>query len=252
MARWFRSRGSEALSALGSGLWALAGSGLLAAALGAHVDAQAQEPVRFEVASVKLHPESGDTRVGIEDSEAFVRISNLPLRNVIAIAYGVMPENVAGPSWLARRRFDITATPAEGYQRAQLPAALRNLLADRFALAARRDAREGRGFALRIQAGGHRLRESAGPRTFLTGRAGLIAGNGRPIADLVPLLSQNVSAPVVDETALKGAYDLKLEWSEELSIFTALREQLGLRLEPITTPVETVVVTSIRETPTPD
>jgi len=57
---------------------------------------------------------------------------------------------------------------------------------------------------------------------------------------------------VVDETALKGTYDLKLEWTDELSIYTALREQLGLRLEPITTPVDTVVVTSIRETPTPD
>ena len=56
----------------------------------------------------------------------------------------------------------------------------------------------------------------------------------------------------MDETALKGTYDLKLEWTDELSIYTALREQLGLRLEPITTPVDTVVVTSIRETPTPD
>jgi uncharacterized protein (TIGR03435 family) len=235
MARWSRSP---------------ACSWLLLALLGA--PAAAQTPVRFEVASIRPHPENGDTRVGIEDSEGFVRISNLPVRNLIAIAYDVMPGNVAGPSWLERRRFDITAKPPEGYQRAQLPAALRSLLADRFELVARRETRDGRGFALRTLTDGHRLKESTGPRTFLTGRAGLIAGNGRPIADLVPLLSQNVSAPVIDETSLKGAYDLKLEWSEELSIFTALREQLGLRLEPITTPVETVVVTSIRETPTPD
>jgi uncharacterized protein (TIGR03435 family) len=225
-------------------------SWLLLAALGA--SAAAQAPVRFEVASIRPHPENGDTRVGIEDREGFVRISNLPIRNVIAIAYNVMPGNVAGPGWLERRRFDITATPPAGYQRTQLPDALRTLLADRFELVARRETRDGRGFALRIQTGGHRLKESTGPRTFLTGRAGLIAGNGRPVADLVPLLSRNVSAPVVDETSLKGVYDLKLEWSEELSIFTALREQLGLRLDPITTSVETVVVTSILETPTPD
>jgi len=250
MARWSRSRGSRNTQALGSGLWALAGSGLLA--LGLSGSAEAQAPVRFEVASIRPHPENGDTRVGIEDSEGFVRISNLPLRNVIAIAYDVMPSNVAGPSWLERRRFDITATPPQGYRRAQLPIALRALLEDRFELVARRETRDGRGFALRTLTNGHRLEESTGPRTFLTGRAGLIAGNGRPIADLVPLLSQNVSAPVVDETALKGAYDLKLEWSEELSIFTALREQMGLRLEPIATPVETVVVVSIRESPIPD
>ena len=145
MARWCRSRGSRTrrLWALGSGLWALAGSGLLA--LGLSGSAEAQAPVRFEVASIRPHPEDGDTRVGIEDSEGFVRISNLPLRNVIAIAYDVMASSVAGPSWLERRRFDITATPPEGYKRAQLPAALRSLLADRFELVARRETREGRG-----------------------------------------------------------------------------------------------------------
>ena len=237
MARWCRSRAYSALAA---------------AALGARVLAQVPVPVRFEVASVKPHADTGSTQAGIEENEGFVRIINLPLQAVIGIAYGVKASDVAGPSWLGRRTFDIVAKPPEGYQRSQLPAALRALLADRFELVARRDTRDGRGFALRIQTGGHRLRESTGPRTFLTGRPGLIAGNGRSIGELAALLSQMVGAPVVDETSLKGAYDLKLEWTEELPIYTALREQLGLRLEPITTPVETVVVTSIRETPTPD
>ena len=239
------------------------GVGLLIVGLGAGaLAAQEAGGLRFEVASVKPHPESGDTRVGIEENEGFVRIVNLPLRNIIAIAYDVMPDTVTGPGWLAGRRFDIVARPPDGYTRAQMPTLLRSLLADRFMLVARRETREGAGYALRVAPAGHRLRESAGPRTFLTGRPGLISGNGRPMSDLVPLLSRTVSAPVVDETALKGAYDLKLEWTPQLSsgaasepevsIFTALREQLGLRLDSIRTTVNVVVVTSVEETPTPD
>lgn len=233
----------------------------LSLALGARAAAQAPDRTRFEVASVKPHADDGSTRAGIEESERFVRIANLPLRAVIALAYGVMASNVDGPGWLDRRTFDITARPPEGYQRSQLPVLLRNLLADRFALSARHETKTGRGYALRVPPAGHRLRESTGPRTFLTGRPGLIAGNARSIGDLIPLLSQMVGAPVEDATALKGVYDIKLEWAPrlaagdaepDLSIFTALREQLGLRLESIDVDVNTVVVTSVEETPTPD
>jgi uncharacterized protein (TIGR03435 family) len=250
------------VQALGSGLWALAGSGLLALALGSTAAAQAPEQLRFEVASVKTHVDDGSTRAGFEENERFVRISNLPIRLVIALAYSVLPSNVDGPSWLDRRTFDITARPPDGYQRSQFPVLLRTLLTDRFKLAAHRETRKGRGYALRVPAGGHRLRESEGPRTFLTGRPGLIAGNGRSIGELVPLLSQMVAVPVVDATDLKGVYDIRLEWTsqlgagaaaeQDLSIFTALREQLGLRLDPTETAVDAVVVTSIEETPTPD
>ena len=106
------------------------------------------------------------------------------------------------------------------------------------------------------------MRESTGPRTFLTGRPGSIAGDGRAIGELVPLLSQMVGAPVTDDTALKGVYDIRLEWTPHLnagaaadsdvSVFTALREQLGLRLEPVATTVDAVVVSSVEEVPTPD
>jgi uncharacterized protein (TIGR03435 family) len=235
-----------------------------AVALGVRTLTQAQEVLRFEVASVKPHADDGSIRAGIEENEGFVRIGNLPLRVIIAIAHGVRSDAVIGPAWLDRRAFDISARPPEGYQRSQLPILLRNLLADRFMLVAHRERREGRGYALRIAATGHLLRESTGPRTFLTGRPGLIAGNGRSIGELSPLLAQMVGAPVVNETALGGVYDVKLEWTPqlaasagpaidlELSIFTAVREQLGLRLEPIQTNLDVVVVDNVEETPTPD
>jgi uncharacterized protein (TIGR03435 family) len=225
----------------------------------------ADNQARFEVASVKLHVDSGSTRAGIEENESFVRVSNLSLRTVIGIAYGVMGSRLAGPGWLDRRMFDITAKPPAGYQRQQLPILLRNLLADRFKLVAHSEQREVQGYALRISPGADRLRPSEGPRTFLTGRPGLIAGNSRSFGELVPLLSQMVGTPVVDETRLTGTYDIKLEWTPslaasaagaaaepEVSIFTALREQLGLRLEPIKTMAEVVVVDTIEDTPTAD
>jgi uncharacterized protein (TIGR03435 family) len=238
--------------------------GLWIAALGVRALAQAPEPLRFEVASVKLHADDGNMRAGIEEDEGFVRIRNLPLRTIIAIAYGVRLDAVTGPGWLERRAFDISARPPEGYQRSQLPMLLRNLLVERFKLVAHPETRQGRGYALRIPATGHRLRESTGPRTFLTGRPGLIAGNGRSMGELIPLVAQMVGTPVVNETALGGVYDVKLEWTPqlaatagaavepELSIFTAVREQLGLRLEPIQTPIDVVVIDSVEEAPTPD
>jgi len=154
MAPWCRSQAFEDVQAPGFRLPAWCA---LSCALS--LGAAAQEPqTRFEVASVKPHADTGSTQAGIEENEGFVRIINLPLRAVIAIAYGVKSSDVQGPTWLERRTFDITAKPPEGYKRPQLPALLRNLLADRFKLVAHEETREGRGYALRVPASGHRLR----------------------------------------------------------------------------------------------
>ena len=172
-----------------------------------------------------------------------------------------MDEQVSGPAWLNEATFNITAKPPDGYQSAHLPELIRNLLADRFGLAVHHEKKEVAGFALRVLTGGHRLITAKGERTFLTGRPGLISGNRRTIAEIVPLLARNVESPIVDETGLSGLYDIKLEWTPQLnagsntgepevSLFTALREQLGLRLEPVRVPVDVVIVDSIARVPT--
>ena len=142
---------------------------------------------------------------------------------------------------------------------------IRSLLADRFKLAVHREQREVAGFALRVEPKGHRLIAATGERTFLTGRPGLIAGNGRSIAELIPLFAKMVAAPVSDQTALPSGirYDVKLEWTPQLSpgggspaadtevsIFTAIREQLGLRLDPTRMMVDVVVVDAAERAPT--
>jgi uncharacterized protein (TIGR03435 family) len=222
------------------------------------------DALTFEVASIKPQLDTGNTQTGFEENESLVRI-NLPLRMIIGIAYSVPGPRVVGPAWLDRRAFSIHAKPPAGYQRAQLPILVRNLLADRFKLIAHSEQREVQGYALRAANGGPTLTRSTGPKTYLTGRAGLISGNGRTIAELVPLLGQMVGTRVVDETGLTGTFDLKLEWTArlaapnvgstaepDLSIFTALREQLGLQLAPIRTTIDVVVIDSVSESPTPN
>ena len=221
------------------------------------------ERQRFEVASIVAHVDTGGMQAGIEVTEGFVRIRNLSLRAVIGIAYGVRDSRLVGPGRLDRQHFDIVAKPPAGWDRRQLPILLQALLADRFKLVVHHETKEVPGYSLRVPARGHRMRQSDGPRTYLTARPGLIAGNRRSASELAPLLEQMVGAPVVDETKLTAEYDLRLEWTpqlstsipgaapgSEVSIFTAVQEQLGLRLEPINVMADVIVVDGVAEVPT--
>lgn len=226
--------------------------------------AQAQDSeTRFEVAAIKA---VGDVppgaRIGYDDaSTAVLNLENLTLRMLISSAYSIPDERVSGPSWLDEARFTITAKPPAGYQPSNRPTLIRNLLIDRFGLVAHQAQKDVSGFALRVDAGGHRLVTTTGERTFFTARPGLIAGNGRRVAEIVPQLARTVGSPVIDQTGLSSSYDIKLQWTPQLeagsnvgepevSLFTALREQLGLRLEPAPVSVDVVVVDRIARVPT--
>ena len=225
--------------------------------------AQPQNPeLRFAVAAIKpVADVPPGARIGIDDTPAAVIMENRTLRMLISTAYGVLDERISGPGWLDDARFTITAKPPVGYQPSQLSTLTRNLLIDRFGLVAHQEKKDVSGFALRVDAGGHRLVTTRSERTFLTARPGLISGNGRRIAEIVPTLARSVGSPVRDETGLSGSYDIKLQWTPQLnaggntsepevSLFTALREQSGLRLEPARVLVDVVVVDRIARVPT--
>jgi uncharacterized protein (TIGR03435 family) len=76
--------------------------------------------VEFEAASVKPHLSSGaaDERAGIEEDTALIKIENLPLRQLIGMAWRVKTFQILGPAWLSADTFDIVAKPPTGYQRA--------------------------------------------------------------------------------------------------------------------------------------
>jgi uncharacterized protein (TIGR03435 family) len=225
----------------------------------------------FEVASVKPHVAGapGSTgRTGIEEDPGQIRIENLSLRTLIAISYGVKgSEQLAGPGWLSTIAFDIVAKPPAGYKHEQLQFLVRNLLADRFKLTVHHETKPISAFALVIAKGGFKLHEAAGPRTYLTVRSGLIEGKQRSIAELAGGLTRVLGRPVLDQTGLGAMYDLKLEWTPDapppipggaetgsadepgLSLFTALQEQLGLRLESRKVPGDVVVVDRVEKVP---
>jgi uncharacterized protein (TIGR03435 family) len=247
---------------------AIIGSGIFGCAVALVFGQAAEGNLAFEVASVKPHVAGapGSTgRTGIEEDPGQIRIENLSLRTLIAISYGVKgSEQLSGQGWLNTTTFDVTAKPPAGYKHEQLQFLLRNLLAERFKLTVHHETKPISAFALVVSKGGHKLHEATGPRSYLTVRPGLIEGKQRSISELAGGLSRMLGRPVEDQTGLGAKYDLKLEWTPEapggaeigdaaepeLSLFTALQEQLGLRLESRKAPGDVVVVDHVEKIPT--
>jgi len=223
----------------------------------------------FEAASVKLHTAASPTtgRSGIEETQGLIRIENLSLKALIEGAYGVKDFQLSGPGWLGAVAFDIVAKPPAPYRHEQLQPLLRNLLADRFQLAVHHESKETADFALVVAKGALKLHEATKPREFFTVRPGLIAGTRVSTAELASALARVLGRPVVDATGLTAGYDVMMEWTPEqappapgdekketpepgISLFTALHEQLGLRLQTQKVPVDTVIVDRVEKAPT--
>jgi uncharacterized protein (TIGR03435 family) len=218
-----------------------------------------QKSPTFEVASVKRHTTSGTSeRSGIEETPGLIRVENMPLRALIEEAYGVRDYQFSGPGWLNSERYDILAKPRARYTHDDVRSMFQALLADRFRLVVHHESKQIGAYELVVVKSGSRLRESTGPRTFFTARPALISGTRVSIRELAAALSRLLDRPTTDRTELGGVYDVKLQWTQDsatgdigTSIFTALQEQLGLKLESTRASVDVVVVDHV-EKPTPD
>ena len=236
----------------------------------------AQAPATFEVASVKAN-KSGATQVTIS-WQGGVTLINVPLRAIVQFAYNInTPSRIVGhPDWTNVERFDIQARPPDGASGVeQMRPMLQALLADRFKLVARIEKREVQSYALVKARADGRLgpnlkpstTECVGPRGEKTplaiqcgvqgGTTGAVKLVGVPMAQLAPLVSLVVGRPVVDRTGLAGNYDVELRFSGDAtpgapspdpaapSIFTALQEQLGLKLDAERELVDVLVIERI-------
>lgn len=238
--------------------------------LAAHtVAAQTPSPA-FEVASVKANS-SGQAVMRLTAPPGTGRFdaTNASTRILILNAHGLRDFQLAGaPAWTERERFDVAGRTTASATRDEISAMVRTLLAERFRLRTHRETREMPVYALVAATADKRLGpglklSTAETRTNISPTS--ISAVSMTMARLALTLSVVVGRVVTDETGLSGAYDLELTFAPEgplppaappadpnaPSVFTALREQLGLRLEGRRGPVEVLVVDGI-ERPTPD
>jgi uncharacterized protein (TIGR03435 family) len=179
---------------------------------------QAQAPTEFEVASVK--PNRADDRIvtiHVGPGGRFAA-SGYTLVLLIQRAYGVMDWNVSGgPGWIRTDRYDVAATAnvAGNLTEGQLRPMLARLLADRFKLKLHESSTQMAGYALEVAKGGPKLTAAADAEehrdTFRMNGTGL-AGQGIAMETLARFVGGKLGLIAVDQTGLKGVYDVKAEW----------------------------------------
>jgi uncharacterized protein (TIGR03435 family) len=250
-------------------LFALIAMPLLA---GCALAAQAPQPSpTFEVATIKAVESTPKSPryIVMQGPHRFVA-KDYTLKLLIAAAYNLNPKAVSGgPPWIESDHFDILAlTPGEAQpSHDQQMAMLRTLLGDRFKLAFHHEPRAFSIYSLEIAKGGSKLKPSTAPATDQPALVStvypqriLMPARNASMADFVSVLQRAIlDRPVVDKTGLMGRYDFNLEWAPDESqfggdvgaassdtpvppFFTAIQQQLGLRLEASRGPIETIVV----------
>ena len=208
------------------------------------------QPPAFEAAAIKL---SKDVSSGThwDSTPGTINLRGQTLKSLICVAYHVKDFQVAaGPKWIDGDRFDINAKSAGAEDDPKLLEMLQTLLADRFQLVVHREQKIAPSYALVVAKSGMKIKPVEGADGSRSkGGRGQITAQGVSMEKLAELLSRQVKTPVIDLTGALGAYDFKLEWSIEgdandvqSALFSALQQQLGLKLESRKLPVDLIVV----------
>jgi uncharacterized protein (TIGR03435 family) len=217
---------------------------------------RAQSPAGFEAVSIRRNL-SGSPNTQIEISGGRLRVTNGSLKTLIRNAYDILAFQLAGePRWMDGEMYDIVATTgsSEKISTPQFRTLLRSLLADRFRLKVHWETRETSVYALVLDKNGSKLQEDSGTvepgiNTQKTPGRVLMRGTRELISILAGNLGNQLGRIVLDRTGLQGTYDWSLEWDPDPApdstrppLFTALPEQLGLRLESQKGPMEVLVI----------
>jgi uncharacterized protein (TIGR03435 family) len=197
--------------------------------------------IQFSIA-----PASGESA---SISTTTIRANGMTLKGAIATAYDIPAVRVIGPPWLGDTRYSINAVlgidKAENFR-----PLLQEELRKRLGLETHVESRPFDVFVL-TPADSPRLEHSAGsgPSTWISKQD--VRMRGGSIQDLASAIQAILGRPVIDETGIRGSYDMEFGWSGErvASVTATLRDRFGLRLSPGTRDMETLIVDRIRRDP---
>ncbi len=237
----------------------------------------AQSQLKFEVASVKP---STEKTMSVRVMPGARLVATAPLKLLIMKAYGLQYARViGGPAWINDDWFEIQAKAGQDASPAQVMTMLQSLLEERFRMKVHRENREVPVYDLVVDKGGPKLvptkiSECPPPDTLtrsaqpdaaaaaLCGQMRIVPsasgvrmeGDRVPIAELVRVLAVGLpDRPALDRTNLTGLFDIRLHFIEERpgapdadlsgpTMFMAVQEQLGLKLEPSKGAVEFLII----------
>lgn len=242
-----------------------------------------QKPMRpdadpaFEVATIKpSRPDEGfSLGIGRNGSNVFTTTAT-PLRTLIQFANGIHPKQISnGPPWLDSESYDVIAKPdQEGVPNtAQMRVMVRKLLADRFSLVSHKEKRELSVYAITLGKGGAKLSPHQGPASNVPAfgfTRGMLTVTNATIAEFAGFLQANLlELPVVDQTALPDRFDFRVRYTPDASrevylpgeappppvsaadappdMFTALQQQLGLKMDKTKAVVDVVVIDKVEK-----
>lgn len=229
----------------------------------------------FEVATVKPAKPEEQGQAILVRGQKFSTI-NTTLTALVSFAYGLQDKQiVGGPDWMTTEKWDIEAqpdTPGTPNDK-QLKSMLQKLLADRFQLKFHQDKKELSAYVLAVAKSGTKMNKNESdpnglPGLFFT-KLGVLNVRNATMTDFSQLMQSAVlDRPVVDQTALTGKFDFQLKWTPDESqfggmgikvppptdaadapppLFTALQEQLGLKMDVEKTPVAVYVLDHVEK-----
>lgn len=216
----------------------------------------------WEVAAVKPSNPNDVAGQHIRLRGRTVMLLDTTVEQFLLLGYGLQQVQLAGePDWAKTNRWDVVGEAnLEGEPSwKQLQGMIRKILAERFGLQSHHEQREMPVFALTVARGGPKMiANTSDPNGWMDQQNG--ETNGRHVealknasmADLALILQFHVDRPVIDRTGLKGRYDFKLQWTVDDAAttapdappgsFTAIQDQIGLKLERVKAPADVLVV----------
>ncbi len=238
---------------------AIAAAGVFFAAISGLCAQSGAAPPEFEAAAVKPvgDPSAKPMDFRVQPGGR-LQIMNVTLKHILQQAFSIKAYQMSGgPSWIDADYFDIAAKAESATAtREQMMAMLQSLLAARFGLKFHWEEREGNVFTLTVAKNGPKLQAATGDKTFvgiyrntpmeLPGVNYTISGTKAPMSLIAERIGDMaLSRPVQNRTGIEGEFDFKLNYALDESgpsIFMAVQDQLGLKLEATKGPIRTLIV----------